>query len=190
MSTQPLTDAEKKYLLQVARNAIETAVNHGKHIKAESNSLTPALLENGASFVTLTRRGDLRGCIGALEAYQPLVDDVIEHAVSAALNDPRFYPVQQHELSEIHIEISRLTPPQPLPYKTTEELPHIIRPHIDGVILNYNGRRATFLPQVWEQLPDPDDFLSHLCSKMGVSSSTWKTKHMDVLIYEVEEFHE
>jgi AmmeMemoRadiSam system protein A len=190
--TDQLTDAEKQTLLRLAREAMECGVR-GKTLRVppvDSTSLTPSLLEQGASFVTLTVDGDLRGCIGALEAYQPLVDDVREHAVAAALEDPRFRPVAEGELDKISIEVSRLTPPRPLEYSTSEDLLAKLRPHFDGVIIKNDFRRATFLPQVWEKIPDPAEFLDHLCAKMGARSNLWRNTKLQVYVYQVEEFHE
>ncbi len=185
-----LTQQEREFLLRLARNAIESAVRGEKLVPTDSSALNPVLRQNGAAFVTLTISGNLRGCIGALEAYQPLVDDVREHAVAAALEDPRFPPVSVSELTRIHIEISRLTHPEPLSYTDTADLLRKLRPGLDGVILRDGYRRATFLPQVWEQLPGKEEFLSHLCAKMGASPNAWQIKHLDVQTYQVEEFHE
>jgi AmmeMemoRadiSam system protein A len=185
-----LSAEEKAILLGLARQAIEDAV-HGKPFSPlDLNRLSEATRKPGASFVTLTINGELRGCIGALEAYQPLAEDVREHAVGAALQDYRFPPVTEDELKELEIEISYLTPPQPLKYKTQEELLERLRPGVDGVILRDGLHRATFLPQVWEKLPDPADFLSHLCAKMGASPNTWRYRTLQVYTYQVEEFHE
>jgi AmmeMemoRadiSam system protein A len=140
--------------------------------------------------VTLTRDGQLRGCIGTLEPYQALVSDVQEHAIDAATQDYRFPAVKPEELGKIKIEISRLTKPQPLQYDRSKELLTKLRPGIDGVVLMDGLRRATFLPQVWEKLSDPTEFLSHLCLKMGLPADTWRIKKMEILIYQVEEFHE
>jgi AmmeMemoRadiSam system protein A len=140
--------------------------------------------------VTLTVRGELRGCIGTLEPYQPLADDVREHAIAAALQDPRFPPVGPNELNGINIEVSRLSMAYPLEYSTAEDLIQKLRPHIDGVILRDGMRRATFLPQVWEKIPDPALFMNNLCYKMGAVPDAWKRKHLEVLTYQVEEFHE
>ena len=148
------------------------------------------LREAGASFVTLTAHGQLRGCIGVLEPYQSLAQDVREHAVAAALEDPRFPAVTQDELNRIQIEVSRLTRPIPLEYKDSEDLLQKLHPHVHGVILKDGFRRSTFLPQVWEKIPDPAEFLNNLCSKMGASSDLWRRKHLDVLVYQVEEFRE
>jgi AmmeMemoRadiSam system protein A len=190
MKADSLTQEEKQILLRLAREAIEHAVKDGKLPKFDIMSVSPRLRENGASFVTLTINGELRGCIGALEAYQPLAEDVCEHAVAAALEDPRFPPVGSGELNRINIEVSRLTVPVKLEYSSAEELLAKLRPHEDGVILRDGFRRATFLPQVWEKIPDPAEFLDQLCYKMGAEAGTWRRKHLDVQIYQVEEFQE
>jgi AmmeMemoRadiSam system protein A len=185
-----LTDGERRTLLRLAREAIENSVK-GKRIPAlDQSTLTSSLREKGASFVTLTIDNDLRGCIGALEAYQPLVDDVREHAVAAALQDPRFPPVSENELGRISIEVSRLTAPHPLEYSSSEDLIIKLRPKMDGVILKQDHRRATFLPQVWEKIPDPAEFLNNLCQKMGARPNLWRDAKLLVEVYQVEEFHE
>ena len=189
MSTS-LTDGEKKTLLHIAREAIEHAVRGKATPPVDQTSLTQALCEQGSSFVTLTIHGELRGCIGALEAYQPLAEDVREHAVAAALEDPRFPPLTPLELNRIQIEVSRLTSPQELDYADPEDLLKKLRPHVDGVILKHGHRRATFLPQVWEKIPDPVEFLEELCYKMGERGNLWRETKLQVLIYQVEEFHE
>jgi uncharacterized protein len=187
----PLTPAEKKTLLRLARQALEAGVRGQAPAPIPAPELTPALRQNGASFVTLTKSGQLRGCIGALEAHQPLAKDVQEHAIAAALNDYRFDPVSPAELDQIEIEISRLTAPQPLQYTTAEDLLAKLRPGIDGVtVRDSSGRRATFLPQVWRQLPEKEQFLAHLCQKMGASPDAWRSGHLTVHTYQVEEFHE
>ncbi len=185
-----LTDEEKKTLLGLAREALQAGVT-GQGLHAlQPDRLTPALREIGASFVTLTINGQLRGCIGALEPYQPLAEDVREHAVAAALEDPRFPPVARDEVEHIEIEVSRLTLPKPLEYSNAEDLLGKLRPNHDGVILRDGFRRATFLPQVWEKIPDKAEFLDNLCYKMGEAPDTWRRKHLEVLTYEVEEFRE
>lgn len=190
MEEDKLTLDEQKMLLRLAREALENGVRHQKLQPLDDTSLTPRLREEGASFVTLTVRGQLRGCIGALEPYQPLAQDVREHSVAAALEDPRFPPVSERELNGIEIEVSRLTRPIPLDYKDADDLLSKLRPHVDGVILRDAFRRATFLPQVWEKIPDRAEFLDNLCYKMGASPDLWRRKHLDVLIYQVEEFRE
>jgi AmmeMemoRadiSam system protein A len=186
----PLSAEERSLLLDLARRAILAEVTGGEPIILNLHSLSPRLRENGACFVTLTRRGDLRGCIGTLEPYQPLAEDVIEHAVAAATQDYRFIPVQPNELEEIEIEISRLTLPVELAYDNAQDLLGKLRPGVDGVILRDGRQRATFLPQVWEKLPDPVDFLDHLCAKMGALPGLWRHRKIQVWVYEVEEFHE
>ncbi len=190
MSVNKLTEEEKQMLLHIAREALESGVKGGTLPSLNWTSLTPCLREPGASFVTLTVNGDLRGCIGALEPYQPLAEDVREHAIAAALEDPRFPPVQPHELEDIQIEVSHLTAPTKLEYKDPDDLLAKLRPHVDGVILRDEWRRATFLPQVWEKIPDKAEFLSNLCYKMGASANFWRQKHLEVMTYQVEEFHE
>jgi AmmeMemoRadiSam system protein A len=188
--TDKLTREEQQTLLRLAREAMVCGVRGEKLPPLDLSSLSQNLREPGASFVTLTVRRELRGCIGALEAYQPLVEDVREHAIAAALEDPRFPPVREDELSGISIEVSRLTRPVQLQYKDADDLLSKLRPNVDGVILKDGYRRATFLPQVWEKLPRPSEFLDHLCYKMGASPNLWRSKHLDVFIYQVEEFHE
>ena len=185
-----LTSEEKQTLLQIARQALDLGVRGEKLPLLDEAILTPCLREMGASFVTLTVRSDLRGCIGALEPYQPLADDVREHAIAAALEDPRFPPVQPKELNQIEIEVSRLTVPTRLEYKDADDLLAKLNPNVDGVILRDGYRRATFLPQVWKQIPDKAEFLGELCYKMGASPNAWRQKHLEVLIYHAEEFHE
>ena len=187
---EKLTLEEQQTLLRMAREAMEHAVRGKKLPPLDSSTLSSSLREQGASFVTITIRGQLRGCIGALEAYQPLADDVREHAVAAALEDPRFPPVREDELSRIQVEVSRLTRPIPLEYSDANDLLSKLRPYVDGVILRDGFRRATFLPQVWEKIPDPAEFLNNLCYKMGSRDDLWRSKHLDVLVYQVEEFHE
>jgi uncharacterized protein len=190
MNNSELTPDEKKKLLVLARQALEMAVAGKKLPQVAPQELTPALLAPGAAFVTLTIAGDLRGCIGSLQAFRPLVEDVREHAVDAALNDYLFPPVSTHEVPLLVIEISHLSAPQPLDYDSPPDLPAHLKPNVDGVVLRDGSRSATFLPQVWQQLPDPQDFLNQLCLKMGASSDLWRKKKLQVSTYEVDEFHE
>ena len=188
---EKLTHEEQKTLLRLAREAMERGVKGDELSSLDQSSLPLHLREEGSSFITLTSRGQLRGCIGALEAYQSLAEDVREHAVAAALKDPRFPPVSEDELSGIQIEVSRLTRPVPLEYKDAADLLSKLHPHVDGVILRDDlYHRATFLPQVWEKIRDPAEFLNNLCYKMGVEPDLWRRKHFEVLTYQVEEFHE
>ena len=185
-----LSEEERQVLLRLAREALEHGVHGRKLPPLNWDSLPPRLKEPGATFVTLTKNGRLRGCIGALEAHQPLAEDVREHAIAAALHDPRFPPVTPDELDDIRLEVSYLTPPEPLPYERPEDLLRRLRPHVDGVVLSDGWRKATFLPQVWDQLPDPAAFLSHLCLKMGAPADCWLTQPLQVWTYQVEKFHE
>lgn len=188
--SEKLTQEEKRLLLKLARQALESGVRGQPLLPLDQSTLTPVLRTEGASFVTLTEGGELRGCVGALEPYQSLVEDVREHAVAAALQDYRFPPVQVDELVGIEIEVSRLILPEPLDYTTADDLLARLRPGVDGVILRDGFRRATFLPQVWEKVADKEEFLSHLCLKMGASPELWRRKHLEVLVYQVEEFRE
>lgn len=185
-----LTSEEKQTLLRLARQALEAGVRGVPLPTLDPSALTPTLRAEGASFVTLTVDSELRGCIGALEPYQSLAEDVREHAAAAALEDYRFPRVQENELAKIAIEVSRLTIPVPLEYSDPDDLLAKLRPGVDGVILRDGFCRATFLPQVWEKIPDKADFLANLCYKMGADPDTWKHKHLEALIYQVEEFHE
>ena len=185
-----LTAQEKEILLKTARQSLELKLRGEKLPPLNAASQTSLLQADGASFVTLTIGGKLRGCIGTIEAYQPLIEDVREHALAAAMNDYRFPKVQLEELDTIEIEISRLTKPVPLSYTDADDLLAKLRPGVDGVVLADGSQRATFLPQVWVQLPKAEEFLDHLCSKMGKSADLWRRKKLDVLIYQVEEFRE
>jgi AmmeMemoRadiSam system protein A len=188
---ETLTPEEQKTLLRLAREAMERGVRGEELPPLDLAALPSILREEGSTFVTLMSHEQLRGCVGSLEAYQSLAEDVRVHAVAAALKDPRFPPVQEEELSGIQIEISRLTRPIPLEYKDAEDLLSKLRPHVDGVILRDNFyHRATFLPQVWEKIPDPVEFLNNLCYKMGVEPELWRRRHFEVLTYQAEEFHE
>lgn len=190
MDNDHLTAQEKETLLKIARQALELVLRGKELPPLNQTELTSLLKAEGASFVTLTKRGQLRGCIGTLEPSLPLAEDVREHAIAAALNDYRFSNVRAEELDEIKIEISRLTVPTLLDYDGPDDLLAKIRPGVDGIVLRDAPRRATFLPQVWKQVPDKVDFLGQLCQKMGASRDLWQRKKLEVLIYQVEEFHE
>ena len=185
-----LSQGEQKILLEEARRSLECGVNGMPLEPLNLADFSPKLQKNGVVFVTLTIQGKLRGCVGAIEAYQPLIEDVREHAIAAGLRDYRFPPVKSDELDEISMEISRLTIPQPLHYESPEDLLRKLRPGIDGVVIKEGGQRATFLPQVWEKLPSPIVFLEHLCQKMGTSPDLWRQKNLDIYTYQVEELHE
>ena len=190
MKQPTISNEDRQILLELARRTIEAAARKRTLPRIRLADYSTRLQQNGASFVTLTIQSALRGCIGALEAYQPLVQDVIEHASAAASEDFRFSPISTVEVQMIAIEISVLTPPVKLEYSTPEDLVLKLNPREDGVILRDGRLRATFLPQVWDQLPDKAEFLSHLCTKMGAASSLWKVKNLEVFTYQVEEFHD
>lgn len=158
-----------KVLTGIARGAIAGALN-------ESRAPLPQdawLFEFGACFVTLTQYGELRGCIGSLEAHRPLAEDVHHNALAAAFRDPRFAPLQQHELDQTRCEISLLSAAETLPFRDEQDALAQLRPGVDGIIFQYGRHRSTFLPQVWEQLPQPRDFMAHLKRKAGLPDAFW-----------------
>lgn len=156
-------------LLPIARASIARALGRG-HAASEAASWLHA---PGACFVTLTQQDELRGCIGTLEAHRPLLTDVKANAVAAAFHDPRFAPLTERELDHTEIEVSLLSPMQALTYASEAEALAQLRPGIDGVVFEFGTRRSTFLPQVWEQLPDVDVFMAHLKHKAGLPASFW-----------------
>lgn len=179
-------------LLTLARTSLKTAL--GLSVKQSVKQLVaayPWLARHGASFVTLTEHGDLRGCIGTLEAYRPLGEDVAAHAVDAALRDPRFLPVTAGEYPQLDVEVSVLSEPEPMRAVTRNELERELRPGQDGLILaDATGwHRATFLPQVWEQLPRPHEFVGHLLAKAGLPAGMdWRNGEMIAERYHVTAF--
>ncbi len=181
---------DKQELLGIARRAIERGAAGLPPDDLDTESLPASLLLHGACFVTLTIGGELRGCIGSLEAMRPLVADVQEHAVDAAVNDFRFPPVRPDEVDRLHIELSVLSPAVVLDYCGPADLLKKLRPGLDGVILESGRRRATFLPQVWEKVPDASEFLEMLCEKMGLPAEAWRREKMKVSTYQVESFDE
>jgi AmmeMemoRadiSam system protein A len=185
-----LTKGEKKTLLEIARAALEAAANHRKLVPLDLNSLPERLQAPGASFVTLTKQGALRGCIGSLSAKSPLAEDVRQHALDAALYDHRFHPVQPEEIQSIAIEVSVLSEPQAIPTSDPAMIPKLLRPGVDGVVIRCGERRATFLPQVWEKIPIAEEFLSMLCQKASIPRNAWMRGDVDILVYQVESFHE
>lgn len=177
-------------MLELARAAIKTELEKGKSLKPNPDSMAEYLKEKAGVFVTLTLNGNLRGCIGHLTATKALYKDIIENAVNAALDDPRFMPLQQHELEKIKIEVSVLSAPQKLDYRDTDDLLKKITPLKDGVILSKGFYKATYLPQVWEDLSGKEAFLSSLCMKAGLNPEEWKTGSLKVETYSVEKMEE
>ena len=184
-----LSPIEQRNLLSIAR---QTIINELKIKSSEPQSIqiSENLLIKKASFVTLSKFGALRGCVGGLEARLPLVEDVKAHAIAAAFYDYRFPPVTGDELDDINIEISVLSIPKIIVYSNVDSLLSQITPHIDGVVIESSNGRATFLPQVWEKIPDKVMFLDELCRKMGEEPDCWRSSALRVYTYQVEIFHE
>lgn len=185
-----LSPDERTQLLRLARQSIEAAASGQPLPQVALEEFSPNLRQPGACFVTLYTGRDLRGCTGTLVARGPLVEEVIQTAAQTALYDPRFAPVTSRETPALDIEISVLTAPQKLDVPSPDALPGLIRPGIDGVTLSKGLYRATFLPQVWDKIPNPIEFLNMLCQKMGLSSHAWRAPGMQVEVYQVEEFSE
>ena len=193
-ATVAITAEQGATLLRLARQTI--ALQLGKKVEpARQQELArqlaePVFRKKSATFVTLHRHGDLRGCIGSLAAVVPLADSVRDNADKAAFHDPRFSPLTAGELNDVELEVSILTDPQPLAYSDGDDLIAKLRPKVDGVILRQGFAGATFLPQVWDQLPRPEDFLSHLCRKAGLPADAWKGGKLEVHTYQVQYFSE
>lgn len=172
-------------LLPIARAAIATAL--GRHCAVNEDALW--LRDPGACFVTLTQAGQLRGCIGSLEARRSLLDDVKENAGAAAFHDPRFAPLSDSELDQTDLEVSVLSPTQTLRFVSENDALDQLRPGVDGILLEYGQHRGTFLPQVWEQLPDRAEFLAHLKRKAGLPIDFWDD-HINLKRYTVHKWTE
>lgn len=187
-----LTDEQGYVLVRLARQTIAEHV----HLPVDEplgheDLVDPGLQARRGVFVTLNKRGALRGCIGSLVGQESIVDGVRRHAINAALHDSRFPPVETGEVPDLQIDISVLTEPRSLAYSDGDDLIHKLQPGIDGVILRApDGAGATFLPQVWEQLPDPQFFLGHLCRKAGLADNAWQSEKLEVETYQVQHFEE
>ena len=190
--TQTFDASERKTLLELARRTLTTVAANPASPGPELDlaTVSPKLAEKRACFVTLTKNGVLRGCIGHILPKEALCQAVIDNARSAALMDPRFNPVRPDEVAGIKIEISVLSEPQPLAFSSPEDLLSKLKPHQDGVVLRIGGRAATFLPQVWEQIADKVQFLDHLAEKAGCPPGAWRGPDTSVSIYHVECFQE
>lgn len=185
-----LTNQQGQTLVRLARQQIERhlGVTSDSPV-AEAELADPALRQNSGVFVTLHKRGALRGCIGSLAAIEPIVEGIRRNALNAAFQDYRFKALTAAELPDLHVEVSVLSEPKPLAYRNADELLHLLRPGIDGVILSGpGGASATFLPQVWQQLPAPEQFLGHLCRKAGLAESAWRSGSLDISTYQVQSF--
>ncbi|MCE5222654.1 AmmeMemoRadiSam system protein A [bacterium] len=184
-----LPEKARETLFRVARITIETWLTQRKRVhQTDFLPVDPLLMEERASFVTLTIHGKLRGCVGSIVPYQPLLLDVSQNAFHAAFEDTRFLPLSREEWKLTDIEISLLTVPVEIHVSTWEELLEQLHPGIDGVIINHNGYQATFLPQVWESLPEKHEFMEALCQKAGLSRFAYKTEtpRMSFYLYQVE----
>ena len=183
---------QRNLLLDLARRTLTCVVTNPGLTGFEVNARTmpPELSETRACFVTLTENSELRGCIGHIMPQEPLYQAVVDNARNAAIRDPRFRPVQPGETGKIKIEISVLTEPKPLPFTSPEDLLAKLQPGKDGVVLKLGGGGATYLPQVWEQLPDKVEFLNHLSEKAGFAPGDWRKPGTEVLVYHVEAFKE
>ena len=181
---------QRRRLLELARQAVGHAAHREPLPALAVQSEAEVLRRPGCAFVTLTEAGLLRGCIGGLEPRLPLAEDVWEHAYAAACDDFRFEPVQPSELAHIEVEVSVLTPPHEIAYEGPEDLERKLRPGVDGVILSAGIRRATFLPQVWEKIPDTVEFLDRLSDKAGLPAAAWRHGEVSVQVYQVVSFHD
>jgi AmmeMemoRadiSam system protein A len=185
-----LLEEQGRYLLMVARNTIEAELFNRKASQNEDTDPPAVFLERCGTFVTLTKDGNLRGCIGHIIPRESMIEGVRVNALNAAFRDPRFQPVKKGEWDRIKIEVSVLTNPERLAYAGGDDLFEKLRSGVDGVIIKKGYHQATFLPQVWEQLPDKRDFLTHLCLKAGLHGDAWREGDLEVSTYQVEAFSE
>jgi AmmeMemoRadiSam system protein A len=160
-------------LLEVARGSIRSGIERGRPLRPDPFAYSEPLRALRATFVTLELDGQLRGCMGGLEPLRALVEDVAEHAFAAAFRDPRFRPLAVVELARLDLQVSILSPLEPLCAASEQDLLAQLRPGVDGLLIEAGGRRGTFLPAVWEQLPEPPEFLRHLKRKAGLAPDFW-----------------
>ncbi len=168
-----LSKAHRQLLLEIAKASIQHGLQCGRPLKINLDEYPPELRERRASFVTLHSNHELRGCIGVLEAVRPLAEDIAENAFSAAFRDSRFPPLTDSEFKDLVIHLSILTPAEPIPFTSEQDLISQLQPGIDGLILQEGSRRGTFLPSVWESLTKPEQFLRHLKQKAGLPPDYW-----------------
>lgn len=178
---------ERHTLLELAEASIRHGLKRGRSSTVDPLTYPTKLQARQACFVTLERNGNLRGCIGHLEAIQPLVQDVVENAFAAAFRDPRFPPLSEAEMVGLEIHISVLTPATPLEFSSEQDLISRIRPGIDGLILEEREHRGTFLPSVWESLPNPGNFIQQLKLKAGLPADYWSNT-LRIFRYQTESF--
>jgi AmmeMemoRadiSam system protein A len=185
------SDIEGQVLVKLARLAIRERLGVNVDTAALDRDLTnPCFQKRRGTFVTLKKDARLRGCIGNLTAQSTIKESITRNAIKAAFHDPRFPPLTPEELNHIHISVSILTQPQPLKYHQSTDLLAKLRVHQDGVIIRKKTANATFLPQVWEQLPTPEKFLTHLCLKAGLPADAWHKSRLEVWTYQVQYFEE
>lgn len=182
-----LTETHRTILLDTAWDSIRHGVESASPLQVDAGSWEAPLSEPGASFVTLHKGGELRGCIGSLQAFRPLITDVAENAFAAAFRDPRFARLQAHELPELTLDISVLSAPLPMTFNSERDLLSQLRPHQDGLILQDGPHRGTFLPSVWESLPEAERFLQQLKLKAGLTPDHW-SENIRVWRYSTECF--
>ena len=185
-----LTEEEGKLLVETARKTIQKALFNPKDRSEPEPPSSPKFQGRRGTFVTLTVNGALRGCIGHILPQESLIEGVRVNAMNAAFRDPRFRPLSQKEFEKIRVEVSVLTEPRPLPYTDANDLLAKLRPGTDGLIIRKGYHQATFLPQVWEQLPNKKDFLTHLCLKAGLAGDAWVHDPLEVHTYQVQAFEE
>jgi MEMO1 family protein len=181
---------DKRFLMDLAKRTVREAATQGRLPEVDANTVPQQLSEAKGCFVTLTKNGTLRGCIGHIVPQESLWKAVRDNARNAAVRDPRFPPVTAEELNQLEFEISILTPPKRLPFSSPDDLLNKLQPNRDGVVLQIGGRSATFLPQVWEQIPGSIDFLSALAQKAGAGPLDWRKPGVQVSVYHVEAFKE
>jgi AmmeMemoRadiSam system protein A len=189
-SQENLGPDDRRQLLELARRSVYDAVTTGGRPQFGTNGFRQALFEPRGCFVTLTKHGQLRGCVGHILPQEPLWEAIADNARDAASRDPRFAPVRRDEVDALEIEISVLTRPQPLPFSSPDDLLAKLQPNKDGVVLQVHGRTATYLPQVWVQIPDKLRFLGGLSEKAGWDASAWRSPGTTVSTYQAESFKE
>lgn len=185
-----LTKSEQKQLLKLSRSALTHIFKTGEELEPKDSDFQKKLKEKRATFVTITKDGMLRGCIGKLLPQKELYKDAIENTYSAAFGDPRFPQLTKDELANISIEISILDKPKRLEYKNSKDLITKLTKEKPGVIIQHGLYSATFLPQVWEDLKKPEEFLSNLCQKAGLPSDMWQKEKIEIQTYKVAKFSE
>jgi AmmeMemoRadiSam system protein A len=191
-TSSELSKEKGKVLLKLARTTIakKLGMPTPETSKLDASLKEDAFQSRRGTFVTLKIDNQLRGCIGNLNPDKSILDGVQDNAINAAFQDPRFRPLSKSEFDKIDIEISLLTEPKPLEFQDANDLLVKLRPNIDGVIIRKGMYSATFLPQVWEQLPGKEEFLGHLCAKAGLPAQAWRQPGLEVLTYQVQYFEE